>query len=143
MGKKQMAWWTSAYAVAVETLTPMNWVSPNRIAQWNPPTPAGAGTASPITLTGKLHGVTLNLMYGSSGPAETAAINQASKAWAAQSGNKVIVTNASNLTEQLDEAFAGGTPLIATTPGEGVTVNVLVADTPEPEVARATVRSQS
>ena len=52
-------------------------------------------------------------MYGSSGPAETAAINQASKAWAAQSGNKVIVTNASNLTEQLDEAFAGGTPYVA------------------------------
>jgi multiple sugar transport system substrate-binding protein len=69
-----------------------------------------SASSSPVKLTGKLHGVTLNLMYGSSGPAETAAINQASKAWAAQSGNKVIVTNASNLTEQLDEAFAGGTP---------------------------------
>lgn len=67
-------------------------------------------SASKVTLTGKLHGVTLNLMFGSSGPAETKAVDQAAKAWGAATHNKVIVTNASNFTQQLDEAFAGGTP---------------------------------
>ena len=41
--------------------------------------------ASHLQLTGKAHGVTLTLMFGSSGPAETAAVNAAAKAWAAKS----------------------------------------------------------
>jgi len=69
-----------------------------------------APAAKGVTLTGKLHGVTLNLMYGSSGPAETAAVNAAAKAWGKASGNRVVVTAASNFTQQLDQAFAGGSP---------------------------------
>jgi multiple sugar transport system substrate-binding protein len=74
---------------------------------------ASTGRSTPhskVVLTGKAHGVTLTLMYGSSGPAETAAVTAAAKAWAALSGNKVNVINASNFTQQLDQAFAGGTP---------------------------------
>jgi multiple sugar transport system substrate-binding protein len=66
--------------------------------------------SSGVTLTGKTSGVTLTLMFGSSGPAETAAVDQAAKAWAKASHNKVTVINASNMNQQLDQAFAGGTP---------------------------------
>lgn len=71
---------------------------------------AGHPRASGVTLTGKTHGVTLTLMYGSSGPAETAAVNAAAKAWGKTSKNKVNVISASNLQQQLDQSFAGGTP---------------------------------
>lgn len=61
-------------------------------------------------LTGPTKGVTLTLMFGSSGPAETAAVNAAAAAWGKLSGNKVNVINASNLGQQLDQGFAGGSP---------------------------------
>jgi multiple sugar transport system substrate-binding protein len=73
-------------------------------------TPASALASSAPKLTGKLHGVTLTFMFGSSGAAETTADKTAVAAWAKQSGNKVNVIVASNLTQQLTEAFAGGTP---------------------------------
>lgn len=63
-----------------------------------------------VTLTGKIHGVTISLMFGSSGPAETAAVNAAAKAWGKATHNKVDVISASNLQQQLDQGFAGGTP---------------------------------
>lgn len=63
-----------------------------------------------VTLTGKTHGVTISLMFGSSGPAETAAVNAAAKAWGKATHNKVNVISASNLQQQLDQGFAGGTP---------------------------------
>ena len=69
-----------------------------------------APAATSVTLTGKASGVTLTLMFGSSGPAETAAVKAAAAAWAARSHNHVNVIPASNFTQQLDEAFAGGTP---------------------------------
>ena len=71
---------------------------------------AAAHSHAKVTLTGKTHGVTLTLMFGSSGPAETAAVNAAAKAWGKMSHNKVNVINASNLQQQLDQGFAGGTP---------------------------------
>ncbi len=78
------------------------------------PTSATASTrltaATKVTLTGKTSGVTLTLMFGSSGSAETAAVKAAAAAWAKSSHNHVNVIPASNFTQQLDEAFAGGTP---------------------------------
>jgi multiple sugar transport system substrate-binding protein len=70
------------------------------------PTVASASTK----LTGKTHGVTLQLLIASSGTAETNADKAAAAAWGSATGNKVNVVNASNMTEQLTQDFAGGTP---------------------------------
>ena len=58
----------------------------------------------------ELQGVTLNLMYGSSGRRrDRRPSTRRQSAWAKlQRGNKVVVTNASNNERTLDEAFAGG-----------------------------------
>jgi multiple sugar transport system substrate-binding protein len=61
-------------------------------------------------LVGKTKGVTLNFMIASSGTAETNADRTAAAAWGKLTGNKVNVTNSSNLTLQLTEGFAGGSP---------------------------------
>jgi len=50
----------------------------------------------------------LNLLFGSSGPAETDALNAATKAWGADSGSTVTVTPAQNLTQQLAQGFSSG-----------------------------------
>lgn len=47
---------------------------------------------------GKKTGVTLKVLIGSSGDAETNALNAAAKAWSAKSGNTVVVTPAKDLT---------------------------------------------
>ena len=73
-------------------------------------TPAAAMASGMPKLVGKTHGVTLNFMIASSGPAETNADKAAAAAWAKSTGNKVNVINSSNLTLQLTEAFSGGTP---------------------------------
>src|SRR5215472_7601093 len=52
----------------------------------------------------------LTLMFGSSGPAETNAVNAAAAAYTKQSGIKVKVIAASNLTQQLAQGFAAGHP---------------------------------
>jgi len=57
--------------------------------------------------TGK---VKLQIMIGSSGDAETNAVKAAADAWAKKSGNTVEVVAASDLGQQLGQAFAGGTP---------------------------------
>ncbi len=72
--------------------------------------PGAALAQSSPKLTGKTHGVTLNFMIASSGSAETAADKAASTAWGKLTGNKVNVINSSNLTLQLTEGFAGGSP---------------------------------
>lgn len=69
-----------------------------------------SGAKSGSALSGKTKGVTLQLMIGSSGDAETNAVNAAAKAWGAKTGNKVKVVPASNLTQQLTQAMAGGAP---------------------------------
>jgi multiple sugar transport system substrate-binding protein len=61
-------------------------------------------------LTGKTTGVTINFMIASSGTAETNADRAAATAWGKLTGNKVSVINSSNLTLQLTEGFAGGSP---------------------------------
>ena len=59
---------------------------------------------------GKTTGVHLSLLIGSSGDAETNAVNAAGKAWAAKSGNTVSVTPAKDLVQELTQSLAGGTP---------------------------------
>jgi multiple sugar transport system substrate-binding protein len=65
-----------------------------------------ASTAS----AGKATKTTLTLMFGSSGPAETSAVQAAAKAFTKQSGIPVQVIAASNLTQQVAQGFAGGQP---------------------------------
>ncbi|HEY2576443.1 MAG TPA: extracellular solute-binding protein [Streptosporangiaceae bacterium] len=52
----------------------------------------------------------LTLMFGSSGTAETTAVQQAAKAFTKQSGIPVQVIPASNLTQQVAQGFAGSQP---------------------------------
>jgi multiple sugar transport system substrate-binding protein len=54
--------------------------------------------------------VTLTALIGSSGPAETFAVNNAAAAWSKQTGNKVNVIVASDLGQQLAQGFASGNP---------------------------------
>jgi multiple sugar transport system substrate-binding protein len=52
----------------------------------------------------------LQILIGSSGDAETKAVNQAAAAWASSSGNKATVTPAQDVAQQLGQAFAGDNP---------------------------------
>jgi multiple sugar transport system substrate-binding protein len=67
---------------------------------------SGSGDA----LSGKATGVSLQLMIGSSGDAETNAVTAAAKAWGAKTKNTVKVIPAANLAQQLTQAMAGGSP---------------------------------
>jgi multiple sugar transport system substrate-binding protein len=74
---------------------------------------SGNGFSSPSATTNasaKASKSTLTLMFGSSGPAETAAVQQAAKAFTQQSGIPVQVIPASNLTQQVAQGFSGGQP---------------------------------
>jgi multiple sugar transport system substrate-binding protein len=52
----------------------------------------------------------LTIMIGSSGAAETNAVQAAAAAWSKKSGNTATVIVASDLGQQLGQGFAGGTP---------------------------------
>jgi multiple sugar transport system substrate-binding protein len=52
----------------------------------------------------------LQILIGSSGAAETKAVQDAAAKWASGSGNTATVTPAQDLTQQLGQALAGGTP---------------------------------
>ncbi len=52
----------------------------------------------------------LTMMIGSSGDAETNAVKDATAAWGKKTGNTVEVVAASNLAQQLGQAFTGGNP---------------------------------
>ena len=52
----------------------------------------------------------LNILIGSSGAAETDAVNQAVAGWSKDSGVKATVTVASDLNQQLSQGFASGSP---------------------------------
>jgi multiple sugar transport system substrate-binding protein len=52
----------------------------------------------------------LQILIGSSGDAETKAVKDAAQAWAGSTGNTATVTPAQDLTQQLGQALAGGTP---------------------------------
>lgn len=66
--------------------------------------------ASSSSSTGQPSKTPLTLMFGSSGPAETTAVKAAATAFTKQSGIKVNVVAASNLTQQLAQGFAAGHP---------------------------------
>ncbi|RYB89575.1 extracellular solute-binding protein [Nocardioides glacieisoli] len=53
---------------------------------------------------------TLQVLIGSSGDAETKAVEDAAAAWAEESGNEVEVIVANDLAQQLSQGFAGGNP---------------------------------
>jgi len=53
-------------------------------------------------------GQKLTILIGSSGDAETKAVQSAASAWGTKSGNTVNVIAASDLTQQLSQGFAGG-----------------------------------
>ena len=55
-------------------------------------------------------GVTVTALIGSSGPAETFAVNNAARAWSKQTGNTAKVIVASDLGQQLAQGFASGSP---------------------------------
>src|SRR6188472_1623384 len=59
---------------------------------------------------GATSGVKLTMLIGSSGDAETKAVNDATAAWAKKGGNTVTVTPAKDLTRELTQALAGGSP---------------------------------
>jgi multiple sugar transport system substrate-binding protein len=67
-----------------------------------------AGTA--LGAPAKSQETTLTALIGSSGPAETNAVNVATAAWAKKTGNKVNVIVASDLGQQLAQGFASGNP---------------------------------
>ena len=68
------------------------------------------GSGSAASSAGKVNKTPLTLMFGSSGPAETKAVDTAAAAFTKQSGVKVKVIAASNLTQQLAQGFAAGHP---------------------------------
>lgn len=59
---------------------------------------------------GATSGVKLTMLIGSSGDAETKAVTDASTAWGQKGGNTVTVTPAKDLTQELTQALAGGSP---------------------------------
>ncbi len=69
-----------------------------------------SGAAAGGSGLGKPSKAPLTLMFGSSGPAETKAVQAAAAAFTRQSGIKVNVVAASNLVQQLAQGFAGGQP---------------------------------
>jgi multiple sugar transport system substrate-binding protein len=69
-------------------------------------TAVGAAFGSPA----KSNAATLTAMIGSSGPAETYAVQNAVTAFTKQTGIKVDLINSSNLGQQLAQGFASGNP---------------------------------
>jgi multiple sugar transport system substrate-binding protein len=67
-----------------------------------------AGAAVGSRQTGKA--TTLTALIGSSGPAETYAVNNAAKAFTNRTGIQVNVVVASDLGQQLAQGFASGNP---------------------------------
>ena len=68
----------------------------------------GGSTSGSSTLTSS--DKPLNILIGSSGDAETKAVNAAVAAWSKGSGTKATVTAASDLNQQLAQGFASGNP---------------------------------
>lgn len=66
----------------------------------------GKGDSGELTSSDK----PLNILIGSSGDAETTAVNDAVAAWSKESGTEAKVTAASDLNQQLSQGFAAGTP---------------------------------
>lgn len=73
-------------------------------------TACGSGFSSGGGASQQSGAATLQILIGSSGDAETAAVKQAAAKWASASGNKANVVPAQNMDQQLGQAFAGSNP---------------------------------
>jgi multiple sugar transport system substrate-binding protein len=71
---------------------------------------SGFNSGSGSSTGGATSGVKLTMLIGSSGDAETKAVTDASTAWGQKGGNTVTVTPAKDLTQELTQALAGGSP---------------------------------
>jgi multiple sugar transport system substrate-binding protein len=67
---------------------------------------ASSGSAGDLTSSKKA----ITVMIGSSGDAETKAVQDAVAAWSEKSGTKATVVPATNLVQQLSQGFAASTP---------------------------------
>ncbi len=67
----------------------------------------GSKDKAPSSAEGK---VELRMLIASSGDAETAAVNKAVDAWEQETGNKVTVTPAADMTTELSKTFASDDP---------------------------------
>jgi len=91
-------------------------VHSHRITRWR--TALAAVIISALALTasaalgsrGSASATTITALIGTSGPAETFAVNNAAKAWSKKTGIPVNVVVASDLGQQLAQGFASGNP---------------------------------
>ena len=76
-----------------------------------PATTSGSSGSSGTGSTGSAAagGAQLQLLFGSSGTAETTALTDAANAWGSANGSTVEVTPAQDLTQQLAQGFSSGT----------------------------------
>lgn len=70
----------------------------------------GSGFSDTSSSGGSGGSKTLQVLIGSSGPAETAAVSQAVAAWSKSSGTAAKVSAAQDLNQQLSQGFAAKTP---------------------------------
>ncbi|MBD3756754.1 MULTISPECIES: sugar ABC transporter substrate-binding protein [Microbacterium] len=73
---------------------------------FNDTSPSGSGDAGELTSSDKA----LTVMIGSSGDAETKAVQDAVAAWSKESGVDASVVAATDLAQQLSQGFAAGSP---------------------------------
>lgn len=73
-------------------------------------TACGSGFSDPSESGSAAGGGSLNILIGSSGDAETAAVQSAVDAWSEQSGVDATVQTANDLSQQLSQGFAAGSP---------------------------------
>jgi multiple sugar transport system substrate-binding protein len=73
-------------------------------------TACGSGFSEPAESGSAAGGGSLSILIGSSGDAETAAVQSAVDAWSAESGIDATVQTANDLPQQLSQGFAAGSP---------------------------------
>jgi multiple sugar transport system substrate-binding protein len=73
-------------------------------------TGCGSGFQEPAESAGAEGGGALSILIGSSGDAETAAVQAAVDAWSEESGVDATVQTANDLPQQLSQGFAAGSP---------------------------------
>ncbi|RKT33531.1 carbohydrate ABC transporter substrate-binding protein (CUT1 family) [Microbacterium sp. AG1240] len=73
-------------------------------------TACGSGFSDPAESGSAAGGGSLSILIGSSGDAETAAVQSAVDAWSAESGIDASVQTANDLPQQLSQGFAAGSP---------------------------------
>ena len=72
--------------------------------------PSATGGGEPAATSSGEGAADLQVLIASSGDAETEAVTAAADAWAQETGNAVEVVVATDMTQQLSQGFAGGSP---------------------------------